>query len=252
MMWKTFAGRCIHHGLNGIEVWQNLAYRWLTFGTPAIQTMLNRRHRERFGLDYMQALTLPARINPAPSCLLGLGGAGIAHALAPYLGDIQLDAIENSLEVIDISARYFWTDQLKNLRIIHQDAFLHVQQSSAQYQHIMIDLFNAHSFPTHCNNTDFFMHCKRMLLSEGILAVNLANLQEQWSVFKTIRAQFQQCTVCIPIPGTANIVVLAYKGTTIKPLLTLLENHRHLKKLTWDSTWGCVAFIQSQAVLLPF
>ena len=241
MIWRTIAGRCIHRGSNGLQVRQNLIYRWLTFDSPAIQTLLNYRHPERFGLNYINALTLPARTHPAPSCLLGLGGAGIAHALAPCFGDIQLDAIEHSLEVIEISSRYFMTDQLKNLHIIHQDAVVHVHHTTSRYQHLMIDLFNAHSFPEHCNNNDFFMNCKRLLLPHGVLAVNLANLREHWSVFMNIRDQFQQCTVCIPIKGTANVVVLAYKGASIKPLLSLLENNHPIKKLTWDSQWGCVA-----------
>lgn len=237
------AGRCIHRGSNGIEVRQNLMYRWLSFGTPAIQTLLHRRHPEYHGLAYIPALTLPAQANPAPTCLLGLGGAGVAHALAPYFIDIPLEAIESNHEVIDIGERYFMTNQLKNLHVTHQDAFLHVQRTTHCYQHLIIDLFNAHSFPAHCNGNDFFMHCKRVLSKTGILAVNLANLKEQWPLFMLIRDQFQQSTICIPVKGTANVVVLAYKGTSIQPLLDLVEKHHDLKQLTWDSKWGCVARI---------
>jgi len=240
MIWKTFAGRCIHQSVNGIQVRQNMAYRWLTFGSDAIQTLIHRRHPERCGLKYIKALTLAARANPASSCLLGLGGAGVAHALAPCFGDVPLDAIDSNLEVIEIGSRYFMTGQIKNLHVIHEDAFLHVQHTTARYQHLMIDLFNAHSFPAHCNNADFFGHCRRILLPKGILAVNMANLHEQWPVLMHIRAHFEQCTVSIPVKGTANMIVLAYKGKSVKPLLSLLEN-QDLKRFTWDSKWGCVA-----------
>jgi len=240
MIWETCAGRCIHRNLNGIQVRQNMAYRWLTFGSDAIQTLISRRHPERYGLQYIQTLTIMARINPAVSCLLGLGGAGVAHALAPYLGSIPLDAVESNLGVIEICSRYFLIERIKNLHIIHQDAFLYVQNTTARYQHLMIDLFNAYSFPEHCSNVEFFGHCRRILLPGGILAVNLANLHEQWLVFMHIRAHFEQCTVSIPVKGSQNMIVLAYNGVSVKPLLNMLEK-QGLKQLIWDSKWGCVA-----------
>lgn len=242
MIWKTYAGRCIYHNLNGIQVRQNMAYRWLTLGSDAIQTLIYRRHPERHGLNYIQILTLMARMNPAVSCLLGLGGAGVAHVLAPYLGNIPLDTVENNSEVIDICSRYFLIERIKNLNIIHQDAFLYVQSTAARYQHLMIDLFDAHSFPAQCSHVEFFEHCRRILLPGGIVAINLANLHEQWRVFMHIRAHFDQSTVSIPVKGTQNMIVLAYKGVSVKPLLSMLEK-QGLKQLTWEPKWGYVARI---------
>ena len=243
MIWKTFAGRCIHQGLNGATVQQNLAYRWLMLGSNAIQTLINRRHPDRSGLPYIQPLTMAARAMPGSSCLLGLGGAGVAHALAPGFVGAPLDAIESSLEVIELADTYFMTGKINHLTVMHQDAFLYVQHTEKRYQHLMVDLFNAHSFPSHCNNVEFFEHCRRVLLPGGILAVNLANLHEQWPVFMHIRDQFPQCTVSVPVKGTANMVVLAYKGESIKPLLNMLKNQPFLRELVWDSSWGCIANI---------
>ena len=192
MIWKTFAGHCIHDSPTGIQVRENRRYRWLTFGGHDLQTVLHRHHPERAGLAYIQALTLAARTSPAPSCLLGLGGAGVAHALAPLFGEIPLDAIESSQDVIDIGLQYFMTGKISNLHTLHLDALLHVQHSTTRYQHLMIDLFNAHSFPDHCNNTAFFESCQKILLPGGIMAVNLANHHEQWPIFQHIRARCER------------------------------------------------------------
>lgn len=235
-------GRSIYKGLNGELVRQNLAYRWLTLGSDALQTLINRRNPERAGLQYIPALTMAAQLTPAPSCLLGLGGAGVAHALTPYFQTIRLDAIERSREVIEIAATYFMTEQLKHLHIIHQDAAYFAKNTSSYYQHVMVDLFNANTFPEHCNNSAFFGDCRRILLPEGILAVNLANMDEQWPIFSLIREHFSHCTVAIPIKGTANMVILAYKGNSAKPLLELCKRRFH--KLTWDSKWGCIAELE--------
>jgi len=57
MIWKAYAGRCIYHDSSHdihLQVHQNMLYRWLTLGSDAIQTLINRRIKQRlfckFGL----------------------------------------------------------------------------------------------------------------------------------------------------------------------------------------------------------
>ena len=182
-----------------------------------------------------------ARAMPGKSCLLGLGGGGGAHALTPYLGSFLLDAVENNQDVITIAANYFMTEQIKNLNVIHQDANEFVQCAPMQYQHLMIDLFNANSFPEHCNNAYFFKQCRRIILPGGVLALNLANIHEQWPIFNHVRHHFPHCTVSIPVKNSANMIVLAYKGKSVNSLLDFLKRYHPLKQLTWDPKWGYVA-----------
>ena len=236
-------GRCIYQAPNKAKVYQNLLYRWLTLDSNAIQTVINRRHPDRIALNYINHFTLAVRAHPTDCCLLGLGGAATAHLLSPYLGNSQLVAVEYDAEIIEIAATYFMTDRLKNLAIVHQDANLFLQQSQTHYQHLLVDLFDANSFPRHCNTHIFFEQCKRILLPDGILALNLANLHEQWPVFQHIRENFNQQTVSLPVQGTANMVVLACNSPSITPLLNTIKSTRGLKKLSWDSKWGCIAQI---------
>ena len=240
MMWKTLGGRCIYQSGN-IQIKQNCIYRWLTFNSNALQTVINRRHPQTPALHYIFSMTQLACLLPGPSCLLGLGGGGAAHTLAPYLGEFQLDAVESNLEIITIAADYFMTKHIKNMNVIHQDAYEFIQNTSRQYQHLLVDIFNAHSFPEHCNNSDFFKQCRRILASGGLLAVNLANSNEQRGILDCIRHHFPQCTVCIPIKHCANLIVLAYKGKSINKLLHLLKHHCRLKQFYWDPAWGYVA-----------
>ena len=241
MIWKTKGGRCIHHAANGANVYQNLLYRWLTFESKAIQTIINRRHPERCELRYINHLAISVRTQPADCCLLGLGGAAVAHLLAPHLGQSKLFAVERDIEVIDIARTYFMTDRLKNLNVVHEEANQFLQQCKTHYQHLLVDLFDANSFPAECNTPNFFEHCRRILLPDGILAINLANLHEQWSIFKLIRAIFQQRTVSLPVKGTANMVVLACNSQSVTSLLDVINENQQLKKLSWDAKWGCVA-----------
>ncbi|HBI22577.1 MAG TPA: hypothetical protein DDY37_08400 [Legionella sp.] len=243
MRWKTFAGRCIHRDMFDAKVHQNMVYRWLTLGSDALQTVINRRHPERSVLQYVQPLIFAAKTCPGDSCLLGLGGAGAAHALAPYLEGFQLDVVEQSLHVIEMAHTYFMTSRIRDLRVIHQEALFFLQHTDSRYQHMMIDLFNAHFFPRHCNSADFFKYCREVLLPGGVLAVNLANVEEQWPIFNLIRVHFQHCTIVMPVKGTANMVVLAYKGSSINPILSVLRQSARLKHLIWDAHWGYLAQI---------
>ncbi len=242
-MWKTIGGRCIYQSPSGSKVYQNVLYRWLTLDSEAIQTLINRWYPQRYELGYVHHLTLAVREQPADCCLLGLGGAGVAHSLAPYLRNIQLLAVESDADIIGIAKTYFMTARLDHMSVIHQDADVFVRQCNRRYQHVMIDLFDAHSFPTHCNTRDFFAHCYRLLLPGGILALNLANLHEQWPIFNQLRENFQQRTVSMPVKGSANMVILACNSPSIAPLLDLLKKSHHLKKLSWDARWGCIAEI---------
>jgi spermidine synthase len=242
-MWKTIAGKCIYQAPGGARVYQNYVYRWLTLGSDALQTLINRRHSIQPELAYIHQITFAVRAQPADCCLLGLGGAGVAHALQTDLSNFKITAIENNPEVITIASTYFMASQLKNLAIIERDANLFVQDCETRFQHVMIDLYESHAFPAHCNTREFFANCQRLLLPDGILALNLTNIQEQWTLFKLMREIFGQRTVSLPVKGTANMIVLACNSPTIAPLLNLLTNSECLKELKWDTTGGCIARI---------
>jgi len=243
MTWKTTAGRCIYQSASGINVYQNYIYRWLTLNSNVLQTLIHRRQPAKPALNYIKHLIVAASLQPADCCILGLGGGAVVHALSSYLQKLSLVAVESNAEVIAVARSYFMIDTLKNLTVIHQDANLFLQQSHNQYQHLLVDLFDAYSFPAHCNNHQFFAKCKRLLLPGGVLAVNLANLHEQWPVFEHIRSNFNHCTITLPVKGTANMVILASNEGTITPLLDRLKRSKLVKKLAWNAKWGCVALI---------
>lgn len=239
MTWKTWGGRCIYSSQQA-KVYQNPLYRWLRFNSNAIQTMISRRHPETPALAYLHQFIYIARKQPGETCLLGLGGAGVAHALSPYFKQSNIVAVESSQEVINIAHDFFDIDKLQNLTIVHQDANIFIQQCRKQYQHLLVDLYDAYNFPIQCNNQAFFEYCQRLLLPEGVLAVNLVNGKDLRPIFKLISSIFKQATVCLPVKNTANMSILAINSSSILPILTVLSQSR-FNKITWDNQWGWVA-----------
>ena len=241
MTWKIKTGSRIHQSQNGIQVFQNFFYRWLTFNSDAIQTLINRRQPYSPGLSYIDPLSFGIRLKPMDCCLLGLGGGGVPHALNPYLNAHRIYAVENNAEIIEIAQTYFMIDRIKSLHILHQDAQEFVKYCDQRFGYLMIDLFNAHAFPEHCNTYDFFLQCQKLLFPDGILAINLTNLREQWSLYRFIHSIFNQRTVLLPTPKSTNTILFACNGLTVTPLLELLKKNRRVTQLSWQPRWGYVA-----------
>ena len=245
MLWKILGGRCLYDASSGVRVFDNYFFRWLQLDSDALQTVLNKFYPQKAGLNYINALVFMARGTPGDCCMLGLGGAAIAHALSPYMANFKITAVEFNSEIIRLAPRFFMTDRLANLEIIHDEASAFVSHSSQSFQHIMVDLFNANSFPGSCNNEQFFADCKQRLCPGGTLAVNLANRHEQKPIFELIKKQFSGATVAIPIKNCANLIVVATKDCSITPLLNHFKNSKQLKQLAWDEIWGCVAELKT-------
>lgn len=235
-------GKCIHTSPSGFKVYDNFRYRWLTFGTSAYQTVINRRHPDRAIMGYIPALTLMTRQAQGDCCMFGLGGAATAHFITKYQPDINLLAVEKSEEVITIANTYFMAKELKNLSIVNQDAMEFVQQYPRKYRHLIIDLYDANQFPKECANHEFFSACTRILDSDGFLAINLANSNEHWPILELIRQSFN-ATIVIPIHKRDNMVIIATHNDSRSFLVKHLEKCTDIKKMVWDMKWGLMGLL---------
>jgi len=233
--WKTLVGTCIYQSPDGAQVHQNLFYRWLTVNSNLLQTLINRHQPHIPSLQYIKPFTFALRSSPASCCLLGLGGGAVAHAMSRILYGTSIVAVESNPHIIQIASRYFMTDHIKNLEIIHQDANIFVQTCKTKYQHLLIDIYQDDKFPLACNHTDFFYHCKRLLLPDGLLTINLASLDEAWRIIQYIWEHFNKKTVCIPIKGATNLIIVASQANS---LLNLFEDNNQVKRIVWDAQWG--------------
>lgn len=236
-MWQTKWGRCIYTSPSGYKVYQNLLYRWLTLGSPALQTVLNRYKPHKPVLYYLPGLTLMLRHQPAKTCLLGLGGAGVVHMLNKFFPYIT--AIDNSQEVIEIAKEFFWVDKLQGLEIVHANGVDYLSEEVHNFTHILVDLYDAQHFPKECANEDFFKHCKKSLTTDGFLVVNLANHQEQLSLLQLIKKQFKH-TLVIPVKKCANVIILASMVVSEEEFLQSINQTNEIKKISWMQDWGLV------------
>jgi len=239
LYFKTFAGRTIYRS-SSMEVQQNRWYRWLMFQNRThIQTLIQRKHPHKAAMPYLYPFTLDLRTQPGPTCLLGLGGGGLLHMAAPCLQQHPITAVELSAEVITLGYQYFMLDTIPSLTILQQDAHTFINSDQSTYQHILIDIYSDTSFPENCAQQVFFQQCKQHLLPNGFLAINLVNVQQELPILERIKSVFHNATVCIPVPSSTNMIVLA---TQSKPaLLAFITSHPKLSAFIWDPGFGYMA-----------
>jgi len=240
MFWKTVLSHCIHHE-SEVQVRQNLLFRWFTFNNATIQSLIHRYHPERPQLEYIRLLILPACANPGSFCLLGLGGAGVLHALAPYYQHHPLHAVEINPRVIELCQTHFMLNQLPDCTVIHANAIDVVQEEPHRYQHLLVDLFDAIRLPQDCATKAFFQHCQHALTPDGTLAINIGNALDLRPTLTHISQLFQNRHVILPTARARNWIILAHNGPSIEPILMLLRQTKGLKQLKWQDTWGYVA-----------
>ena len=240
MYWKARFGRCIYNKDN-VYVFQNWLYRWLTFESMTIQTLIHRKHPERIELNYIDAIILAARYQPGKMCILGLGGAGIVHALAPFSQNTACLVIEHNPTVIDVAHQYFFLKQCDFLTIQENDAYAYLEANTTTFDHLLIDIFNATTFPEHCNTPAFVELCQKNLTPDGVLAVNFANITQQTKLLQYLKQYFPHRIVLISLPKTTNIVALCFNKAGLQPFITKISFSKRLKSLSWQPAWGYVA-----------
>ena len=245
-MWQTAFGKCIYQTDQGIQVWQNPRYRWLTLGSSAIQTLIKRKSPEKPILEYIPALTKPLRLYPADFILFGLGGAGLLHYVQHSMPAIPGTVIEIDSEVIATAQQFFSLAKLPQLEVLCQSADDFLAHSKQQIKHLLIDIYGASSLPPCCLDINFYRQSHALLNEDGFLAMNIANGQEQLEVLSLIRAVFSGQTLIIPMKQSANIVVLAGKSG-VKGLLADLEAAGQVKSLVWNKVWGRIVELKKYA-----
>lgn len=236
---QTFAGYDLYRSEHAV-IQQNLSYRWLIFQNDAcIQTLIRRRHPHKPAMPYLAPFTLALRAKPGPTCLLGLGGGAIVHMTAPYLQHYPITAVEVSAEVIALSLQYFGLNAMASLTIVQQEALIFLNQNQSNYDHILIDLYSDTGFPKSCAQPEFFYQCKQHLDPNGFLAVNLVGIQQEFQVLQLLKSVFFHTTLCIPVPHSANMIVLATHSKST--LLDFVYAHSSIKSFIWDPVFGNMA-----------
>lgn len=240
-----YKGKCIYATKNAkhsIEVYENFSYRWLSFGSHYIQSIIHKRKPHKAILKYIPKYCLFTHQRDSNALLLGVGGGALSHRLHHCYPNLTLHAVDYDEEIIAISREFFKLNTISHLQLFHADAQHFIQQTNAHYTRIFIDLYTDYDYPSHCADQDFFAQCKQRLAHNGVLSLNIVNFKKQQCLLTTLKSVFNNQVVAMPIANCGNIVAHAAVGNPMLLHLQALRHSKQIKSIQWNQTLGLTAY----------
>ena len=236
-----YKGKCIYSVKNdqhSIEVYENFRYRWLSFGSHYIQSIILKRKPHKAILKYIPHYCFFVTPEDKNALVLGLGGGAVLHYLRHRFSELDMFAVDYDAQVIAISRQFFMQDSIANLSVVHEDAQQYIVQSQSTYDRLFIDLYNDYDYPEHCSSVDFFMQCKKRLSPNGTLSLNIVNFKKQHLLLTHLKEAFDNQVVSMIVPKSGNIIAHAAVGKPMLQRLHELAAAKKIKSITWNQTLG--------------
>lgn len=124
---------------------------------------------------YVQLADTYTTMNPEASSYLVLGGGAYTIPRQIYHSDdaMQISVVEIEPKLLDVAYEYFELPDDPRITPYQQDARLFLQNTTAEYDVIYLDIFNSgHYIPPHLATVEFFSALKSRLSPEGVVYIN--------------------------------------------------------------------------------
>lgn len=126
--------------------------------------------------------------------MLGLGGGTALRQLRHFLPEISMTAVEIDGEMIRLARQYMDLDSL-NVEVIHEDAFLFLENSPTKFDLIIDDLYRCGDYdverPAMVNQTLLTRHAEH-LKGSGTLIMNFVVGRGHHKMHRSAREAFLQ------------------------------------------------------------
>ncbi len=104
--------------------------------------------------------------------ILGFGTGSIASIINQYKAGCAITGVEIDEKVLELGDKYFQTNNLKNVTIIHESANRFFENNKEKYDLVIIDAFIDTIVPGELETEQFLLKLKKALSSEGVLIFN--------------------------------------------------------------------------------
>ena len=125
--------------------------------------------------------------------VLGVAGGSVVKTLVDEIGfEGKITGIELDEKVIELAQQHFGLDKIKNLHLIHHEAFEFVLKTKQQYDLIIVDVFQDTLMPSFLFETFFQYRMSEILNKNGFILFNTMILKETDNVRNNQYAQFYE------------------------------------------------------------
>ena len=156
-----------------IEVREQGRFRWMHFGSHAIQSILDKHSpsipRHPYNIAMLAALLFVQR--PQNILNLGVGGGSIERFFYGFYPDTRVTSVELSSHVTAVAREYFFID--KDHPVIEDSAEHFIRSDQGVYDIVFCDIFFMDEHPLALNNADYYEALSQRLNDNGILVLNL-------------------------------------------------------------------------------
>jgi predicted membrane-bound spermidine synthase len=154
---------------------QGQVARGIATGPGGTQSGVYINNPDQLLFWYTQHMAEAVAVAPKHDRILVLGGG--AFTLPRYLATIyphsQVDVVEIDPQLADISRKYFYYDDPKNVRMIFEDARTYLNRSKQVYDVILVDVYSDSSVPFSLMTKEYGQQIARVLNDKGVVVVNM-------------------------------------------------------------------------------
>lgn len=199
-----------------IEVWQEDDRRSLWFDDVILQSEIHVHDPAVLPNPANRAMLAHLMFGREPGRVLLAGGGGGAigrwfHARSP---EARGDAVELDPSVVRVARKYFdFPPKGSHWRLHQGDVREFLGGARRHYDFILVDLEEAQYSPRWLTEPQFLHDCRRHLSDHGVLTLNLIpdGPNHYAQSLENIRRVFERRTLCLPVPGHDNQLVLAFR-----------------------------------------
>jgi len=214
--------------------------RFLHFGSEWVQGAMRIARPWNLELEYtremMAALLLrDAARWPRKVLLIGLGAASLTKFLYRYRPESHLTIVEIEPAVVSVAQHYFkLPEDDKRIHLVVGDGAEFVLGTDKKFDLILVDGFDEDAHPGQLNTQPFYQACRSCLSDQGLLAVNLIDMQHgEMGGFAHILSAFDDRALTLPSCESGNTIAFATDGDPVAiPLDDMQDRILALKEET--------------------
>ncbi len=162
-----------------VTVLEDAEFRVMRFDEVYEQSKMRKLTPYEPVFNYSKVMLFAAMMRPCRDALiLGLGGGSLVRSLQHWDARLKLTAVDNRPAVMDVAGRYFFMQQSPTLTLHCLDAMAYLQQQTAAFDLIMVDLYIAMQMAEQQRQASFVELCLERLSPGGWLAINYQQHQD--------------------------------------------------------------------------
>jgi spermidine synthase len=213
-----------------ILVSESAGVRYLHFSSHWIQGAMRVARPWALELDYTREMMAALLLRPDPdwprsALLIGLGAGSLTKFLHRYRPAARITVVEIEPDVIHVARQQFkLPEEDERLRVVLDDGASFVAGSQARFDLIMVDGFDENARTGLLDTLPFYLNCKALLSSSGLLVTNLLSKRKgAKKSLERIEEAFDGRAIAFPSCDSGNVVAFGATGASVQHSLAELK-----------------------------